>query len=105
MNDRTTEVVKEILGRLGIEDVSSYDVVRDAVDAELERRGFRARVSGIRWGCVTVGADRSESGQLDWMRQPLEEVVRKASKGTVTSIRIRTERAGYMNQQPERKQP
>lgn len=105
MNDRTTEVVKEILGRLGIEDVASYDVVRDAVDVELERRGFRARVSGIRWGCVTVGADRAESGQLDWMRQPLEEIARKASKGTITSVRIRTDRSPVKNQQPERKQP
>lgn len=101
MEDRTTAVVKEILGRLGIEAVESYDAVSAAVDAELARRGFTAKVSGIRWGCVTVVADRRELSQVNWMKDVLEGIARRSSDGTITSVRIR----GSENTQPiERKQ-
>lgn len=89
MEDRTTAVVKEILGRLGIEAVESYDTVSAAVDAELSRRGFSAKVAGIRWGCVTVAADRHEFAQVNWMKDVLENIARRSSRGTITSVRIR----------------
>lgn len=89
MEDRTTAVVKEILGRLGIEAVESYDAVSSAVDAELARRGFAAKVAGIRWGCVTVVADRREISQVNWMKDVLEGIARRSSKDAITSVRIR----------------
>jgi len=102
MEDRTTAVVKEILGRLGIEAVESYDAVSAAIDGELARRGFTAKVSGIRWGCVTVVADRRELSQVNWMKDVLEGIARRSSNGTITSVRIR----GIENtKQIERKQP
>lgn len=89
MEHKTTAVVKEILGRLGIEAVESYDTVSSAIDTELSRRGFTAKVSGIRWGCVTVVADRRELSQLNWMKDVLENVAQRSSKGAITSVRIR----------------
>lgn len=89
MEDRTTAVVKEILGRLGIEAVESYDAVSSAVDAELLRRGFAAKVVGIRWGCVTVEADRHEYSQVNWMKDVLENIARRSSNGSITSVRVR----------------
>lgn len=89
MENKTAAVVTEILGRLGIEAVESYDTVSSAIDAELLQRGFTAKVSGIRWGCVTVVSDRRELPQLNWMKDILENVARRSSKGAVTSVRIR----------------
>ena len=89
MENRTTAVVKEILGRLGIEAVESYDAVSAAIDAELSRRGLSAKVSGIRWGCVTVVADRRELSQVNWMKDVLEDIARRSSAERITSIRIR----------------
>jgi len=94
MEDRTTAVVKEILGRLGIESVEAYDNVSGAIDSELARRGFAARVAGIRWGCVTVTAERREISQVHWMKDVLENIARRVSKGSITSVRIRSIESG-----------
>lgn len=89
MEDRTTAVVKEILGRLGIEAVESYDAVSAAIDGELSRRGLSAKVCGIRWGCATVAADRRELSQVNWMKDVLEDIARRISAGRITSVRVR----------------
>lgn len=91
MQDKTTTVVKEILGRLGIEVVESYDEVSAAVNRELSRRGLTARVAGIRWGCVTVVSGRRELPQVDWLKDVLEDVARRSSAGRITSVRVRCE--------------
>jgi hypothetical protein len=106
MEDRTTSVVKEILGRLGIEAVDSYDAVSGAVDAELARRRLDARVTGIRWGCVTIGAARRDVNQVEWLKDVLTEVARRSSGGTVASVRIRVadRPAGVRTTDTERKQ-
>jgi len=97
VKDRTTETVKEILARLGVEAVEAYDAVSAALDAELGRKGLSARVSAIRWGCATVTAERHEAAQVGWMKDVLETVARRASGGTVTSVRVRTGAAGERN--------
>lgn len=89
MRENLPETMRSMLRRLGIEDVSAYDAVTDAVEAELAKRGLRAKVEGIRWGSATIVAPRNEASQIDWMRLTLVEIADRASNGAVTSIRVR----------------
>ena len=81
--------VAKLLAGLGIAGVSTQDATTAAVQEELDRTSVEAKVTGVRWGAVTIEAGQAEIAALAWHRDRLVEIASKASDGEVNRVVLR----------------
>jgi hypothetical protein len=86
--------ISALLEGLGITDATTQDTATSAVSAEITRCAVVAKVTGIRWGRMTIETDPASAAALLWHKDRLEEIAREASHGQVTSVRIRITATG-----------
>lgn len=85
----TSSMIADLLAGLGITGAQTQDHTAQAVTDFVTDRGITARIGTIRWGCLSIEADSINAAKIDWHRDALETVVRKASDERITRVRVR----------------